>query len=243
MPLRNYKTFVLCSLILTWSQHVNAQNQVKDDERTAQQIEMETIERLPFSPEKDKYVDCRTPINYKQKGFKQEDYLPAFQDFQQRLRSDVASFTRAVVAEKNLQNNLTPDRLKNFFGSSIDTGEKGVSLIQNIAGSLLAQNQRVIPPMWVMLKNIIETTCPVGFGGPFSDDLGRKVELWYIALEPENDALEVFKEPRLPKYGAMERGTFPTIIFVREDDGHLKWYGVSQEMASILSHGYNIQLF
>jgi hypothetical protein len=96
--------------------------------------------------------------------------------------------------------------------------------------------------MGTMLDKLMSKACPVGFGGRFMDE-GQAVELWYVDLDPEDrGALEAFTSAQLPANGSLVRGKFPALVFSRGEDGRLRLYGMSQEMAKILNYWWGVQL-
>jgi hypothetical protein len=52
-----------------------------------------------------------------------------------------------------------------------------------------------------------------------------------------------YKPAELPSYKAIKRNSWPALVFTRETDGKIMLYGMSIEMATILGHIYNRQLF
>ena len=173
---------------------------------------------------------------YHQEKFNQQIALTEFQDFQKRLRHGFDNFYQVDDDDVMAQ-------LHEAFADSVAVGPKGDALLESFVKS---GGGRIVPPMQTMLDLLLNKACPVGFGGKFDDD-GHQVELWYFDLTPgsaaENqDVLKAFKEPELPAYGSLVRDAFPALVFERDPQGRLKWYGVSREMAAILSYWLNIQI-
>jgi hypothetical protein len=194
---------------------------------------------LPALPEPDRRTApaktiCSDINVVRQLGFPKPGQAEDFEDFRQRLRYDLVDMmTRQPESGKS----EAP-----AFADSIDDGVKGKSLVGEITN--MAGGPGLVPPMWGLLQSILATTCPVGYGGHFTDDLGRDLELWYVTVNSKDnsDELSVFKNPFLPKYGEIQRKSFPTLVFSRDHKGRLMWYALSSEMASLRSHWYNIQL-
>lgn len=57
------------------------------------------------------------------------------------------------------------------------------------------------------------------------------------------EAPKVYQSAELPPYKTIKRNRWPALVFTREADGKIKLYGMSMEMATILGHIYNRQLF
>ncbi len=57
------------------------------------------------------------------------------------------------------------------------------------------------------------------------------------------EAPKTFKAAELPPYKTIKRNSWPALVFTREADGKIKLYGMSMEMATILGHIWNRQLF
>lgn len=170
----------------------------------------------------------------RQVGFPKPGQAEDFENFRQRLRNDlVEMMTKQADSGKSATTG---------FADSIDDGMKGKSLVAEITG--MAGGPRFVPPMWGLLQSILTTACPVGYGGHFTDNLKRDLELWYVTFDSENnhEELTVFKNPLLPAYGEIKRQSYPTFVFSRDNKGRLMWYALSSEMASLLNHWFNIQL-
>ena len=52
-----------------------------------------------------------------------------------------------------------------------------------------------------------------------------------------------FSPLSLPAYQELKRSSWPALVFTREQDGSVKLYGLSRELASILQTVWNAQLF
>lgn len=52
-----------------------------------------------------------------------------------------------------------------------------------------------------------------------------------------------YKLAELPAYKTIKRSSWPALVFTREPDGKIQLYGMSMEMAKILGHIYNMQIF
>ena len=177
---------------------------------------------------------------YRQEKFNRENAFTEFQDFRLRLRRGFEAFGGMISGEDEAD---TMARLHTAFADSVSTGAKGDVLLASFVQS---SGGRVVPPMQTMLNLVLNKACPVGFGGSFVDD-GHQVELWYVDLTPGSDAevddvMRAFRAPALPAYGSLKRDAFPALVFERDPQGRLKWYGVSREMATILDYWFNIQI-
>jgi hypothetical protein len=96
--------------------------------------------------------------------------------------------------------------------------------------------------MGVMLEDIQNKACPVGFGGTFTDN-GQTVEMWYVDLDPyDTGSMQAFKDLVLPPYGSTRRNVFPALVFVRDENHKLKLFAMSKEMGTILNYWFQIQI-
>ncbi len=179
---------------------------------------------------------CAVPA-HPQKGFDRTLGLAQFRDFQGRLRSDLDAFSNS--------NDIPGDEtavlaaLRHVFRNSMAGGRKADSLMQSL---MRPPPRNIVSPMRMLLADLKGKACPVGFGGKFVDD-GQEVELWYVELDPSDEgAMAAFTPARLPQLGVNERNVFPTVLFVRDENNKLKWYGMSKEMDHILNYWFNIQV-
>jgi len=160
-----------------------------------------------------------------------------FADFQARLRQS-ADDVRDLEFVRGSESAVL-DAVRQAFRPSIAPGAKGDALLAEI---VTPSPKGVVSPMGTMFDKLMTKACPVGFGGRFIDD-GQAVELWYVDLDPEDrGALEAFTPAELPANGSLVRGKFPALVFSRSEDGRLKLYGMSQEMAKILNYWWGVQL-
>lgn len=52
-----------------------------------------------------------------------------------------------------------------------------------------------------------------------------------------------YKLAELPAYKTIKCSSWPALVFTHEANGKIKLYGMSMEMAKILGHFYNMQIF
>ena len=62
-------------------------------------------------------------------------------------------------------------------------------------------------------------------------------------LAEKIDVKPVITKAELPPYKTIKRNSWPALVFTRDADGKIKLYGMSMEMAEILGHIWNKQLF
>ncbi|HZX32188.1 MAG TPA: tetratricopeptide repeat protein, partial [Rhodocyclaceae bacterium] len=176
---------------------------------------------------------------HRQANFDSASAQAAFRDFQQRMRKGIDALGTTEIPPGTEGREAALAKLRLVFGDVVDAGPKGDALLLSL---LEPSSPRFISPMGVMLQGVVNTACPVGYGGTFNDG-GRDVELWYVDFRFDGaDVLKAFREAALPPFGSLERDAFPALVFVRDGQQRLKWYAISREMISILNRWANIQL-
>lgn len=176
---------------------------------------------------------CEPASDFTQAGFVPSEYLPAFRDFQRRLAMDWRTAKMEIPLELRARKQMEMEWVQPYYANSVDAGVKGRDMIAGIYASIYGYT----PPMQVIMAQVVGDACPVGFGGTFTDDLGQRVELWYVDLWPQDHSTDTaIKNPRVPAFGTLERNVFPTLVFKRDAAGRLMWYGVSMEMGKIMSY-------
>lgn len=178
-----------------------------------------------------------TSSDFVQPNFDRPKALAEFADFQARLRKaidDVSAVEPSLIGETAALNTL-----RTAFAGTIAAGAKGEALL---ADFIQPSPRGVVSPLGSMFEKIKGKSCPVGYGGSFTDD-GNTVELWYVDLDPaDRGALQAFSPAALPAHGSLVRGKFPALVFTRNDSGKLQLYAMSQEMAKVMQYWWGIQL-
>lgn len=192
---------------------------------------------LPF-PRDMREAIC-APSKYQQEKFDRETASREFRDFQQRLRLDVDTLAGINLPLAKGDGDAALAELRKAFGNSVAPGPKGDAIL----GNMIARGPGgIVSPWGEMMMDVRNRACAVGFGGTFTDE-GRKVELWYVDLNPfDQGAMAAFENPQLPPYGSVQRDVFPALVFERDEQNRLKWYAVSREMGTILNEWFRIQL-
>lgn len=178
-----------------------------------------------------------TSSDFIQPGFDRQRAQAEFADFQERLRQAMDGVNDLEVSR--IGESAALDAVRQAFSHTIASSTKGESLLASIAQP---SPRGVVSPLGTMFGKLSSKACPVGSGGTFADD-GHSIELWYVDLDPEDrGALEAFTPAKLPAYGSLVRGTFPAMVFTRDEGGRLQLYAMSQEMAKVLKYWWGLQV-
>lgn len=137
---------------------------------------------------------------YTQAGFDAKPFAKDFADWQKRFMQDAEIFNaqmrkdteygRKIVVDKN------QDALKQAFGNSIDSGEKGLSLRAELISAYYAppghEGTEVTPSGMVFSQLVLAKNAkPVGYGGMISDENTHhektRIELWYMVFDDMTD--------------------------------------------------------
>lgn len=201
------------------------------------------------------------PETYTQAGFDAKAFTKAFNTWQTHFKADITAVESQLKQNRDygrvlLQNEDTT-QLKHTYANSIHDGVKGLSLRQELLGAYYAgratEGTEVSPSGKVIMDLLLSDEAkPVGYGGTFVDE-GHTVELWYVVFDDmtalnqqdlkESLIFKPFSPLSLPAYQELKRSSWPALVFTREQDGSVKLYGLSRELASILQAVWNAQLF
>jgi hypothetical protein len=195
-----------------------------------------------------------------QKRFKQD-----IEAFNENMGKD-GDYGKKLLEDKN------QDGLKKVFAKSIHAGSKNLSrLLIESPYERSYTVASALPHGQMFIKIVLaEHAKPVGFGGTF-DYENTPIEMWYMVFEDikqwstvkdfkesvifeafEQEVLtesgqsqepSVYQSAELPPYKTVESNRWPALHFVRGADGKIMLFGFSEEMATILYHIENRQLY
>jgi hypothetical protein len=199
-----------------------------------------------------------SPDFYRQAGFDAPVFEREFADWKERFRADLKAFHDRAKADPGFipalrkKNDLSAT-LGVMFMTSIDPGTKGQMLRALLVEAVANDNNGAWQPAVVTGELMSRAKAkPVGFGGTFKLE-GKEIELLYVLFDDlagwtlqdlrEEPTFKAFNPATLPAYGEMKRNVWPALVFVRDNDGKVMLYGVSQELARIIEEFTGSRLY
>lgn len=149
------------------------------------------------------YNEGQKPLSktiYTQAGFDAKPFNKDYADWQKRFMQDTEEFNAKMRKDKEYGRKIVVDKnqdaLKQAFGNSIDSGEKGLSLRAELISAYYAspghEGTEVTPSGMVFSQLVLAKNAkPVGYGGMFSDENTHhektRIELWYMVFDDMTD--------------------------------------------------------
>lgn len=222
----------MCSMLMS-----PAAARAQDEETPSTQVELDKV--VPTSL-------------YTQSGFAATKYAREFAKWKARFIKDRHAYletSQSIYDDPKLDSDQRQmarlNARENAYVNSIDRGKKGQSFIDFMTEAMYAHSAYATRAGTIVGRLIDnEYSRAVGYGGTF-ESAGRTVELWYVVFNDmkamknrdlrTTSAFSVFSPLRLPKLNETLRDSWPSMVFIRDQQGRLMLWGMSAEQQKIIT--------